>query len=296
MSKKIGIIADTTADLPNGMAEKKDINLIPITIFINDKPKLHGKDIINQEVVEHLAQKDDVATEPPTPRTYSSIFKKLSEQYDQIYSLHASSDLSKCYANAEHGLKLFKKKQKAEEKGIIINNNINIIDTRAAGISQGQIVSRIASIVKNDYDQVKLDKYMAWLIKKTTMFFVVDDLYWIKKAGQLNTVSTFFGKMLDIKPVVKLEDGKLIPVDKPKGKDIAIDSMIRMVVKEALQHKRGVEIWVAHSVSLLDAKYVRKQLAEKCKIEEKRIPIVEAGPTIVAHTGPGVVSVSILPK
>ena len=296
MGKKIGIITDTTADFPNGMAEQKGINLVPIHIIINDKPRLHGVDVVNQEVVEHLAQKDDVNTEAPTPREYYLAFKKASEEYDQIYSLHVSSELSECYNNARHGLRLFRKKQKAEDKGVLIDNNIKIIDTRCASISQAMIVNRLANIIKTEQDLEKIDKYIEWLIKKAIMFFVVDDLYWLKKAGNLNAVSGFFGKLFDVKPVVKLEGGELIPIDKPKGKDVAIDSMIRIIKETTPKYRRGVEIWVGHSAALLDTKYVRKQLASSFKIEGKKIPIVEAGPTIAAHTGPGVVCVSVMPK
>jgi len=191
---------------------------------------------------------------------------------------------------------LFAKKQKPEDKGILIPNSIKIIDTRAVSISQGQIVNRIASIIKTNHDSAKLDKYIKWLIKKTMMFFVVDDLYWLKRAGKLNMFSSFFGTILDVKPIIKLEDGLLVPIDKPKGKDNAIDSMIRIVEESTPKYKRGVEIWVGHSTSILDAKHICKQLAASFKIEEKRIPIIELGPTITAHTGPGVVCVSILPK
>ncbi len=296
MGKKIGIIADTTADFPSGMAEQKGINLVPIHIIINDKSRLHGVDIVNQEVVEHLAQKDDVNTEPPTPREYYLAFKKASEEYDQIYSLHVSSELSECYNNAKHGLRLLRKKQKAEDKGIFTDNNIKIFDTRCASISQAMIVNRLANIIKTEQDLEKIEKYIEWLIKKATMFFVVDDLYWLRKAGNLNAVSSFFGKLFDIKPVVQLTGGELIPIDKPKGKDTAIDSMIRTIKETTPKYRRGVEIWVGHSAALLDTKYVRKQLASSFKIEGKKIPIVEAGPTIAAHTGPGVVCVSIMPK
>ena len=178
----------------------------------------------------------------------------------------------------------------------MIRNNIKIIDTRAASISLGQIVNRIALIVKTEHDAAKLDKYIAWLIKKAMLFFVVDDLYWLKRAGKLNMFSSFFGKMFDVKPIIKLEEGRAVSIDKARGKETALDNLILLLKESTPEFKRGVEIWIAHSSSLLDAKHTRKQLAEVFKIEEDRIPIVESGPTTTAHMGPGMVTVSILPK
>ena len=209
--------------------------------------------------------------------------------------MHISSDLSECYENAKRGLKLLKKKQKTVERGIY-QNKIKIIDTRCASISQAQIVNRISNIVKTDHDEGKLDKYIAWLIKNTKMIFVVDDLFCLRKTGWLNMVSGFFGNLLNIKPVIKLEDGKLIPVEKPRSKDTAIYNMLTMIEQASKQYKKGVEIWVGHSACLLDAKYVQRYLSANCKIEAKKIPIIETGPTIATHTGPGVVCVSLIPK
>jgi DegV family protein with EDD domain len=297
MGVKVGVIADSAIDLPKGIAKKKNIHLIPCSVVINEKPKRHGIDIINQEVVEHLMQKDDVRTEPPTPLAYSTAYKRISEEYDIIYSMNVGSDLSKCYENAQRGIKLLKTKKRAEERGFFFKNNIKLIDTKASSIAQGQITNRVASILKKQaYNGAKLDKYIAWLIKNVSVFFVVDDLYWLMKSGKLNPFSKFIGKMFDVKPVLKLEKGNLVPADKQRGKDTAIDSMIRMAEEIIPKYKRGVEIWVAHSSALLDAKHIRQQLAMSAKIDKKKIPIVEIGATITAHAGPGVVSVSVLPK
>ncbi len=294
--KKIGVISETTVDMPDGMAKKNGVHLLPIDIIINDERRTHGKDVVNQEVVEHLLQKDNVSTEPVTPLKYSLAYKKLLEQYDYVFSMQVSSKLSQCYANARYGIRLLKKKQAKGEASNLDVNNIKIIDTRTASVSQGQIVNRIATIVKNNYDLGKIDQYIAWLIKRASMFFVVDNLYWLKRAGRVNGFSSFFGNLLDIKPIIKLDDGNLIPVQKPKGSDVAIDSMLRMIRETTPKYKRGIEVWVAHSASLLDAKYIRKQVAADLKIKENKIPIIDIGPTIGVHTGPGTVCVSILPR
>ncbi len=293
MAIKVGIFTESAIDVPKGLLRKKDIHTIPIHILINDKSRLHGIEVINQEVIEHIAQKDEVGTEPPTPFEYCSAYREIAEKYDRIYSMHTSSLLSKAYDNAQHGLKLYKKKQKSEGKGIV---DIRIIDTRAASISLGQIANRVANIIKTDYDAAKLDKYIAWLVRNAMLFFVVDDMYWLKRAGKLNMFSSFFGKMFDIKPIIKLEKGRAVPVDKPRGKDTALDNLILILKENTPQFKRGVDVWIAHSSSLLDAKHTRKQLASVFKIKESRIPLVESGPTTTAHMGPGMVTVSMLPR
>ncbi len=297
MAKKIGIFTESAIDVPKGLLKKRDITSIPIHILINDESKLHGIEIVNKEVVDHITNKDQVETEPPTPLEYFLAFQKISTEYDEIYSLHTSSLLSKAYANARHGLELLKKQLNSEQNSIMMSDtNIKVIDTKAASISLGQIVNRVAKIVKTDYDDTKLDNYIALLIKKAMLFFVVDDLYWLKRAGKLNMFSGFFGKMFNVKPIIKLEGGKAVSIDKVRGKDTALDSLIALLKKTTPKYKKGVEIWIAHSSSITDAQYTREQLAASFNIRKEKIPIVESGPTTTAHLGPGMITVSILPK
>ncbi len=295
MVGKIGVMADSSADLPVGFAKKKQINLVPNSIFINKQgPKLHGVDIENKEVLEYLRQKDDVTTEAVVPPRFCLMFQTLLKKYEYLYSFNVSDDLSKCYENAQYGLNLYKQISLDGDT----ENKIKLIDTRAVGISFGIIVNRIATIVnvKQDMEIARLDKYIAWLVKNLHMYFVVDDLYWLKRSGKLNMISGFLGQLLDFKPVIKLEKGMLLPVEKCRGKNIAVDGMIKFIKEAASKYKRGFEIWVGHSAAILDAKYAVKQLAASLKIDKKKILLVDIGPTMAAHIGPGGVCVTMLPR
>lgn len=287
MSERIGIVVDSTIDLPNGLAKALDLNIVPIHILINGKDYLHGKDVVNQEIVEYLRQNASIKTSPPFPGEYAEAFESIDKKYDKIYSFHVSSALSHCYTCAENSLGML---------SASLAKKITFIDTKNVSIGQGLLVNKIARASKIIKDPEKFENYMTILINECVIAFAVDNVYWLKRAGKLNMFSTFFGKMLDVKPIIGLENGKLIAIEKTKGKELAMDGLIRIACKAVERHKWSSEVWVAHSDALIVAKQVRDKLAGLLHIEKKQVAVVEIGPTMTAHTGPGCISVAVLPK
>jgi DegV family protein with EDD domain len=287
MTEKIGIIADSTADFPNELAKKMAINIVPIHIFVNGKDYLHGKDIEHQEIVEYLRQHADIKTAPPFPGEYSQVYEAAAEKYDKIYSFHVSTELSNCYTCARNSLDMLPKS---------VTEKVTLINSKNVSIGQGLIVKKAAEITRAVGLPPRIDAYIEKLIQDCAMFLLVDNVYWLKRAGKLNIFSSFFGKMLDIKPIVSIDDGKIVPIAKTKGKEQALDELIKQAKQKVVQHDKDSEIWISHSDALINARHIRDELAFSLGKEKEEIPIVQMGPTMTAHTGPGCLSVSILPK
>jgi fatty acid-binding protein DegV len=76
----------------------------------------------------------------------------------------------------------------------------------------------------------------------------------------------------------------------------SLDILPKSVAEKVVQHEKDSEIWVSHSDALINARHIRDELAFILGKEKKEIPVVEMGPTMTAHTGPGCLSISIVPK
>jgi DegV family protein with EDD domain len=210
MAGKIGIITDSTADLPNELAKKMGINIVPIHIFVNGKDYLHGKDIENQEIVEYLRQHADIKTAPPFPGEYSQVYEAAAEKYDKIYSFHVSTELSNCYTCARNSLDMLPKS---------VTEKVTLINSKNVSIGQGLIVKKAAEITRAVGHSPRIDAYIEKLIQDCAMFLLVDNVYWLKRAGKLNMFSSFFGKMLDIKQMSALMMARLYQLRKPRAKN-----------------------------------------------------------------------------
>jgi DegV family protein with EDD domain len=286
MAQKIGIAVDSTADFPSGMAEQLQLHVIPVHIFVDGEDFLHGVTISNQEVIDQLKHERDVRTAPPFPGEYSEFYEELSTQYDQIVSFHVSTELSNCYKSAKNSLRIL-----AEETA----GKIKIIDTRNASIGQALIVKKAVELIRRQEGLDTLEALLTPYLKNAFMYFSVDNLYWLKRAGKTGLFSSFLGNVLDIKPIIGLENGRLVPLSKVRGKVSAIDNLVELG-REAHQLCRGDhETWIAHVDAMDTAIFLQEELAAQLGLNSEKIEIVDIGPTISAHTGPGSICLAVLP-
>ena len=105
-----------------------------------------------------------------------------------------------------------------------------------------------------------------------------------------------FGTLLNIKPVIGLIKSELKPVGRYKGKDHAIEGMIKKAVEISHQISGNYDIWVSQIDDLTSANYMRENLANQLKKPIEEIKMVEIGSTIAAHTGPGSCGWAIMPS
>lgn len=285
MIKKIGIITDSTADFPEGMAEELEINTIPIHIFVDGDDFLHGVTISNQDVVECLNEDRDVKTAPPFPSEYSDFYEKMAGKYDRILSFHVSSDLSDCYKSANNSMKILS--DKAAEK-------ITLIDTRNVSVGQALIIKKAVEMKKKYNSPDSMKKYLEPLINNSMLLFTVENLYWLKRAGKLNIFSSLMGNFLNVKPVIGLKSGKLVPMGKHKGREPALEEMIKLAREKYEEFGLHQDIWIAHADALEEAVGIQETLMEISEDIRSNIRVLEIGPTIAAHTGPGCICLGMV--
>ena len=278
MIEKIGIVTDSTADFPEGMAEELEINIIPIHIVIDGDDYLHGVTISNQDVVECLNEDRDVKTAPPFPGEYSDFYEKMAGKYDRILSFHVSSDLSDCYKSANNSMRILS--DKAAEK-------ITLIDTRNVSVGQALIIKKAVEMKKKYNAPDFMKKHLEPFIKNSMLLFTVENLYWLKRAGKLNIFSSLMGNFLNVKPVIGLKNGKLVPMGKHKGREPAVEEMVKLALEEYVKFGLRQDIWIAHADALEEAVRMQETMIGISSDMSSNIRVIEIGPTIAAHTGPG---------
>ncbi len=288
MTHNIAFVTDSTADFPAGVAQRLGLHVIPIHIFVDGEDFLHGVTISNQEVIHHMKNKSEVKTAPPVPSEYSDLYERLfkDEKYDKVISFHVSNHLSNCYKSAKNSLKLLDDQ---------LAKNIKIIDTKNATVGQALIVKKAVEMVNKYLIFDTLDDNMDKYMKHCTLLFTVDNLYWLKRTGKANIFSAFIGSSLDIKPIVGLQDGKLCQNEKCMGIKTAIEEMAAIAARSLETHPKVENVWIAHADAMNNALYLQKKLKETMSTEVEDFQIVDIGPTISAHTGPGAVCLAAMP-
>ncbi len=286
MSEKIGIVADSTADFPRNMMEELKVTSAPIHVIVDGEDFLDGLNITKKEVIDCLKRGSHVRTAPPSPHEYAEIFDRMLKQYDQVVSFHVSSSFSDCYKSAKNALNLLYQDQL---------DRVEVIDTGSVSGGQALLVKKASELLSQKISPGKLYKHLMPYMKNSPLCFTVDDLKWLKKGGRIGTLSAMIGTLFNIKPVIGLIKAELKPVGRYKGKDMAIEGMIRKAVEISRQLTGSYDIWVSHIDDPDSAEFMRKQISEQLEKPVSTIRMVEIGSTIAAHAGPGSCGWAIMP-
>lgn len=287
MSEKIGILADSTADFPEGLTEELDIRHAPIHIVIDGVTYLDGINISKKEVIGHMKKGADIYTTPPSPSEYADIYDDMLCQYDRVLSLHVSRQFSNCYKSALNSRNLLFQDQ--EDK-------VKVIDTENVTGGHAMIAKKARELFSEGVPFQDIDKYLKPFINNSPVCFAVEDLKWLRKGGRLSTLSAVFGNMLNIKPVIGLIKAELKPVGKYRGKGQAIEGMIKKAVQITDQISNEYEIWVSHIDDQQSVELMQSELSEKLNKDISEIRMVEIGSTIAVHAGPGCCGWAIMPS
>jgi len=287
MPQRIGFICDSTADFPKGLEKELGLHILPVHIMVDGQDHLHGKSISNREVVEALRKKRDVFTKPFYPYECADVFEKLLEKYDRVVSFHLSTELSGNYNSAVAALNLM-----FEDEA----QRIKVMDLRGVSVSLGLVVKKAVELLREDDNVETLDARLQPYLRDLFMGFTVQDLDWLKKGGRVSAFAAFVGGMLDIKPIIRLENAKLIPKDRMRGKKPALKRLVDMAASQYRKLDGNCDIWVAYNDNLDEAMVTRERLADRLARRPDDIYLAEVGATISVHTGPGAVCIAMSPR
>ena len=169
------------------------------------------------------------------------------------------------------------------------DRKIFALDTLCASLGQGLLVYYA---VKMKYDGADIETVRDFVEEnklKLCHWFTVDDLFFLKRGGRINTATAIVGSMLSIKPVLHVDNkGRLINVTKARGRKAAIDALFDKMKQTAIDPEEQT-VFISHGDVEEDAEYLAQRIKTELGVKEVKIGYV--GPVIGAHTGPGVLVV-----
>ena len=214
-------------------------------------------------------------TSQVTPQAFYEIFQKLVDEGHEVLAIIFSSELSGTFQSS------------VIAKDMVKTGRVEIFDTKGASVGHGLTVLEAARMAKEGKD---LDIVLAKakeMAGRMEHIFVVDSLDMLKKGGRISATQAFLGGMLNVKPVLQLKEGKIIPLDKVRGWKKALAKLINVMEERGRDFEQQV-IGISHA----DYEEMAKDLAEqiKARFKVKDIFISEIGPVIGSHTGPGTIA------
>ncbi|HFJ9426140.1 MULTISPECIES: DegV family protein [Bacillus cereus group] len=280
----VKIITDSAADLPVELLQAYDIDLIPLRVY--DEAETEYLDGVTLESVTLLQKMREGAvyrTSLPSLETFQEKFVSYAKEGNPCIYLAFSSELSGTYQSSVV--------IKEEVKETYADLDLEIIDTKCASLGQGLVVLEAAKMAKDGASKEDILNRVAFLMNHMEHIFTVADLQYLVRGGRLSKVAGFIGGLLNIKPILNVEEGKLVPLEKVRGKKKVLSRIVD-IMEERGKDLKDQTIGITHGDDLETAEALKLLITERFGCEVFIVNTI--GAAIGAHTGPGVITLFFL--
>lgn len=279
------IYADSASDLPKYFFEENDVTLLPLNVLIGDSESRDIIDIDAIEVYDAIRKGAQPKTSQASPELFMEEWTKLAQSGESGIYIAFSSELS-----GTHDTAVMIRDQVKEEYP---NLNLIIIDSKCASLGYGLLIQEAVNLRKQNESLESVDEKIRFMAKHMEHLFTVEDLDYMARGGRVSKASAFIGGLLNIKPLLHVEDGKLIPIEKHRGRKRVLRRMLDLMDERGDQLSEQI-IAISHSDDAPFAAELKTAIQER--FNPKNIEVHMIGSVIGAHVGPGTLSVFFLNK
>ncbi|RFU60200.1 DegV family protein [Bacillus sp. V59.32b] len=279
----VQIIADSACDLPLSFYKENNVSLASLQVLLDGNTYEDLRTIQPKEVYDALREGKTATTSQVSPEDFLKLFTEIAQQDKQAVYIAFSSELSGTYQTA-----VMIRNQVKEEYP---NLDLEVIDSKCASVGYGLVVYKAAHLANSGASKEAILKDVSFRAKHMEHLFTVDDLDYLARGGRVSKASAFVGGLLNIKPLLHVEEGKLIPIEKIRGKK----KLLKRVIE--LMHERGVDIHT-QTIGISHGDDEETALEWKQAIQDEfgttNFVINTIGCAIGAHVGPGTMAVYFL--
>ena len=274
------ILTDSSADLGADMAAQLDVQVLPLSFTIQGTTYHNYPD--NREmdpaVFYSMLRKGELATTAAVNvAQYTEALEPLLQAGQDVLVLAFSSGLSATYNSSRVAVEELKEKYP--------DRKLYTVDTLCASLGQGLIVYLAA---KEREKGKSIEEVRDWVEEHKLNLchqFTVDDLHFLKRGGRISATTAVLGSMLQIKPVLHVDDeGHLINIGKARGRAASLKALVDKMEVTAIDPKDQM-VFISHGDCLADAEMVAQMVKDRMGVQQVYINYV--GPVIGAHSGPG---------
>ncbi|MDL4842888.1 DegV family protein [Aquibacillus rhizosphaerae] len=279
----VKIIADSASDLSKKSYEQYDIDIVSLTVQLDEKNYEDGKTISAKTVYDSMREGKSPKTSQVTPQAFKDTFEKYAKNDQACLYLSFSSELSGTYQSA--------KLAESELKEDYPNWDLQIIDTKCASLGYGLVVLRAAQLAQEGASMKEISEIATYHAEHMEHIFTVDDLEYLFRGGRVSKTAAFVGTLLKIKPLLHVDKGRLIPLEKIRGSKKVLKRMLD-VMEERGQDFTNQPIGISHGDDLERAEQLASLIKEQFGATNIHIEMV--GSSIGSHSGPGTIALFFL--
>jgi DegV family protein with EDD domain len=275
--RQVRIVTDSTCDLPHALCEEMGIVVVPLNVHFGEAVYRDQIDLDSDEFLRLLAKNAELPkTSQPASGLFEETYTRLCADGSEVVSIHLSSKLSGTLHSAEMARDALRSRCL-----------VDVVDSRSASLGLGLIVLSAAQLAHAGADSRQIVSHVRRLAPNVHILFFVDTLEFLLRGGRIGRARALLGTLLNIRPILKLEEGEVHPVEKVRTRSKAIDRLVEFV--ELFPEFERLAI--VHSNTSGDVETLLRRLEPLYPRE--RITVGQYGPVIGTHAGPGGIGVVV---
>ncbi|MFI2665537.1 DegV family protein [Micromonospora carbonacea] len=280
----VAVVTDSTAYLPPELVRLHRLTVVPLTVVLNGAEGLEGVEMFPGDATRALGgRRVTVSTSRPAPEQFARTYRELLDAgADAVVSVHLSAELSGTVEAARLA---------AAQVG---DDRVAVVDSRSTGMGLGfpaLAAAAAAAAAADGADLPGVRRAAADAIDRTTIYFYVDTLEFLRRGGRIGAAEALLGTALSVKPIMHMPDGAIVLRDKVRTASRGVARLVDLAVEAA--GDADVDLAVHHLAAPQRAEHLLAALTERLGGRVRSTYVTEAGAVVAAHAGPGLACVVV---
>jgi DegV family protein with EDD domain len=279
---KIALVTDSTTYMPPELVQKYNISVAPQVLIWGDQTYKDGVDIQSGEFFNRLkTAKEMPTTSQVAVVSFQEIFQNLVDKGFDVLAILVSSKLSGTVQSA----------LQAKDLMGIAGQKVNIVDSQSVAMALGFQVLAVARALEQGASLKEAFTLSEKLCEHTGLFFAVDTLEFLHRGGRIGGAQRFIGTMLNMKPILAIQDGRVEGIERIRTKAKAHDRILELTIEKVGQ-RSPVHVATLHANAAEDARALITRAEQVLNPVESIF--TEVSPTVGTHAGPGTVGLAFM--
>ena len=273
--RPVAVVTDTSADLPDALLDRHHIALVPLQILFGDEVHLDRVGMKPEEFYRRLRSARQLpTTSQPTPGDFVRVFRSALEEADEVVAVLLGSALSGTFQAAQAAVKA---------AGL---ERVHLVDSKAATLGLGLLALRGAELAESGWPARDIAGELERVRRQSGVLITVDTYDNLIRSGRVSRGKAWLAGMLDVRPILGLDStGRVIPVDRVRGREALISRMLALVEKNLTPRPKAVRFGVSHVEAPEIAERVRTALVAAFSPRDCFVSLATG--VLGAHTGAG---------
>jgi DegV family protein with EDD domain len=274
--KQVKIVADTTANVPEDLARELDIQIVPYCIQFGNETFYEGVNLSREEFHRRISKGVFPKTSQPPIGKFVEVFEAAARDAAGILCITLTSAHSGGFASA------------TAAKDMLPDTPIEVVDSKAISMGSGFLAIAAARAARMGKSLAEIAAMVEDMRGRVHHFIAVDTLKYLQMGGRVSAFQTVFASMLNIKPILYVKDGVLLPYERVRTRIRSLERIMQ-VTEISLGRIQPVRLAILHDQAEEDCRRVLETLKSRLNVCESFTG--ELSVALTAHSGPGMVGI-----